>query len=360
MPKCKNDPTRTYKGTEPSPKGLGFCAHAEKLSVKRKGKDGNEWIINTTKSGIQRWIKHNSEDKLDCSKFVRYEKRTGKITRRLDGLQFRKGYIHLEKSLNIFDKEETKIPSGYKKASLSSKYSKYWKKHYHCDEKKQLLTKDNTQYKKIKDLLPKNTKAYFIHDNGGRPFVVYVTKKQSNYTVRIYSKDIKNYYIDKDDWSKIDNKNRWMYIRHIGTYTAKNIWIGKGYNRDWVGRKVPSLDLWYHKMFIGNSVLLQITKNEFIYIGMIIARIKFPKDDKIVEFHSVIGGNDVPYPFIIGNKNVYFLSELRYVPISKFSSFTRKDKINAFMYYYGFKSDDKPLSEYSKAMTGIKILQTRM
>lgn len=36
MPKCKNDTTRSYKGNEPSPKGLGYCAHAEKLNKKKK------------------------------------------------------------------------------------------------------------------------------------------------------------------------------------------------------------------------------------------------------------------------------------------------------------------------------------
>ena len=45
MPKCKNDPTRSYKGTEPSPKGLGYCAHGMKEGDKKKGKDGNMWII---------------------------------------------------------------------------------------------------------------------------------------------------------------------------------------------------------------------------------------------------------------------------------------------------------------------------
>ena len=25
MPKCKNDNSKSYKGTEPSPKGLGYC-----------------------------------------------------------------------------------------------------------------------------------------------------------------------------------------------------------------------------------------------------------------------------------------------------------------------------------------------
>ena len=45
MPKCKNDPTRSYKGTEPSPKGLGYCAHGMKEGDKKKGKDGNVLFI---------------------------------------------------------------------------------------------------------------------------------------------------------------------------------------------------------------------------------------------------------------------------------------------------------------------------
>ena len=57
MPKCKNDPKRTYKGTEPSPKGLGHCAHSEKVGKKMKGKDGNQWIITETKKGVKRWSK---------------------------------------------------------------------------------------------------------------------------------------------------------------------------------------------------------------------------------------------------------------------------------------------------------------
>jgi hypothetical protein len=44
MPNCKNDNTRTYVGNEPSPKGLGYCAHAEIEGKIMKGKDGNNWI----------------------------------------------------------------------------------------------------------------------------------------------------------------------------------------------------------------------------------------------------------------------------------------------------------------------------
>ena len=41
MPICKNDPSKSYKGDEPSPKGLGYCAHAEKTGESRIGSDGN-------------------------------------------------------------------------------------------------------------------------------------------------------------------------------------------------------------------------------------------------------------------------------------------------------------------------------
>jgi hypothetical protein len=96
MPKCKNDNERTYLGTEPSPKGFGWCAHKEKIGVKRKGKDGNMWIIKEVKNGSKRWIKFtkdikslndtkstnnnvrmidNKNNKIDCTKFVSYRKK---------------------------------------------------------------------------------------------------------------------------------------------------------------------------------------------------------------------------------------------------------------------------------------------
>ena len=57
MPKCINDPTRSYKGTEPSPKGLGYCAHAMKLGTVMKGKNKEMWKVKKTKNGIKRWVK---------------------------------------------------------------------------------------------------------------------------------------------------------------------------------------------------------------------------------------------------------------------------------------------------------------
>jgi hypothetical protein len=55
MPKCKNDPTKKYKGDEPSPKGLGHCAHAEAIGTTKKGLDGRKWTVQTDKNGTKSW-----------------------------------------------------------------------------------------------------------------------------------------------------------------------------------------------------------------------------------------------------------------------------------------------------------------
>jgi uncharacterized protein YwqG len=60
MPKCINDNKKSYQGTEPSPKGLGYCAHAEKVGKERKGKDNNIWINKKTKNYV-RWFRKNQK-----------------------------------------------------------------------------------------------------------------------------------------------------------------------------------------------------------------------------------------------------------------------------------------------------------
>ena len=68
--KCINDDKKSYTGKEPSPKGLGYCAHASKLNEKRKGRDGNIWIVSKTSNNIKRWIKFNKD--YDLKKYKLY------------------------------------------------------------------------------------------------------------------------------------------------------------------------------------------------------------------------------------------------------------------------------------------------
>jgi len=68
MPLCKNDSKSSYIGDEPSPKGLGYCAHPETEGTIMKGRDGNNWI----KTGT-RWYKMK-EYKLDKIRDKLYKK----------------------------------------------------------------------------------------------------------------------------------------------------------------------------------------------------------------------------------------------------------------------------------------------
>ena len=60
MPKCHNDESKYYKGDEPSPKGLGYCAGAEEVGEIMIGKDGNMWVIFETKT-CKKWVKVDNE-----------------------------------------------------------------------------------------------------------------------------------------------------------------------------------------------------------------------------------------------------------------------------------------------------------
>ena len=83
MPKCKNMDSATYNGTEPSPKGLGYCARGEKIGKKKQGKDGNMWIVKNTKTGIARWIRVPTDKKKSTKKSTKktVKKSTKKSTK---------------------------------------------------------------------------------------------------------------------------------------------------------------------------------------------------------------------------------------------------------------------------------------
>ena len=59
--------------------------------------------------------------------------------------------------------------------------------------------------------------------------------------------------------------------------------------------------------FDGNTLLLEIENNEYVYIsGYEI--LKFKTDDKIVDYISLMRNNMIPYTFAVGEKYTYFIS----------------------------------------------------
>ena len=82
------------------------------------------------------------------------------------------------------------------------------------------------------------------------------------------------------------------------------------YTKIWIGdkSKFQYPDNWLPK-FVGNSILIQQSKTEQVWIGQAIKKFSL-KDDSIEEYFSDMGNNGVPQPFAIGKKNVYFFIDM--------------------------------------------------
>lgn len=196
------------------------------------------------------------------------------------------------------------------------------------------------------------SKHYDVHDNGGRPFRVFI----DGLKVSIY-KDINK------DWEKPAD-----YSKLIKALTVKEVHVGKstGLADNAVHRPSEA------KHFIGNSLLLQLSGNKYIYIGSEIY--EFTMEDKYESYFSMIGRNDVPYPVILGSENVYFMLYKCYVPRSNFPAIkTKVQWENAYAYFYGSinaeTGEDVPYENVlkkkfspeknSKKMKGLKAIQKR-
>ena len=103
-----------------------------------------------------------------------------------------------------------------------------------------------------------------------------------------------------------------MYVNLVKKYKVKEIFIGKS----------PLISMTkfsngYGKYFDGNTILLLLNDNNYVYISNEIYKIKI--NDKIEKYYSFIGNNDVPYPMAIGKKNIYFFGYPEgYLPINEF------------------------------------------
>ena len=89
MPKCKNDPKSFYTGKEPSPRGKGFCAKKERIGSKKRGKDGNVWVVKKRVDGVKLWTRFSSKKVIKLSKKKTTVKKKkykmkGGVTRELD------------------------------------------------------------------------------------------------------------------------------------------------------------------------------------------------------------------------------------------------------------------------------------
>ena len=150
--------------------------------------------------------------------------------------------------------------------------------------------------------------GYLTHFNGDRPFHVL---KEGNCIV-VHSRKAHDY----------NNK----YPPNVqGVYNTLVLTI-PSFVKMFIGENTGKWADKHESAFPGNSILVHVSKDTYIYIGETIY--KFSTSDKIKEYISVIGNSDVPYPFAIGQTNTYIMNDKVYIPNTK-----RNDK-NPYQQYY--------------------------
>ena len=98
----------------------------------------------------------------------------------------------------------------------------------------------------------------------------------------------------------------------------------------------------YGKKFDGNSILLKISKNKYVFIGSEVY--EFNTDyDTIIKYYSPVGNNDVPYPFAYGNKNIYFMLHKKFVPYENASELNNRTKTDAYMHLKQTHTEERKL-----------------
>jgi len=198
-------------------------------------------------------------------------------------------------------------------------------------------------------------KYYDVHDNGGRPFRVFIDGNN----VSIYK--------DSNIGTFEETAN---YSKHIKTLKVNEVIVGKSSGLAEAADHGPG----EAKSFLGNSILLHVSEKKYIHVGAEIY--EFIMEDDFENYFSSVGNNDVPYPVILGKTNVYFMleSDHNYVPRTYFPAVKNKAQWeNAYMYYYGTISPETgekvpydivlkkklSLEKYAKKMKGFHMIQKR-
>lgn len=166
--------------------------------------------------------------------------------------------------------------------------------------------------------LYKQTK-YFIHDNGGVPFLVHFVSPSQ---VNIHRIDINN---NTDDC-----------IHDYDTAFVSTPFMTLEISKRWIGVD-PEI-----KSFLGNTILVKLKhkRNTYIFIGPIIYSFSLlsPRTERIISYQSPVGNSDVPYPYVVTNQHIYFLIEQDVADIQPYQT-SQEYMLDPYEYHYTHKHD---------------------
>jgi hypothetical protein len=269
MPKCINDSSSSFTGAEPSPKGLGYCAHAEKAGTKMKGKNGKMWIVKLVANKSKRWM--------------------------------------LFKDLSSVASSELK-----------------------------------------------GCKFYFTQDNGGNPFMICIQgKKVSVYKI---NEKMENNGEIPDEFYRAKTKElkkfAYLYSKKVCSYKPLKVFIGKSPLTE-----LTKSSKGFGSSFDGNSVLLQINKLNYVFIGDSI--FEFKAYAEITQFLSPVGPSSVSYPFAVDKLGNYYLMVDKSVMELKDKNIKLKKEDDPYTIYYGYSKKQK-IEFMKKTMMNQKLIHKRI
>ena len=168
---------------------------------------------------------------------------------------------------------------------------------------------------------------YYTHDNGGRPYKVIINN---------------NSQLNKNS-NKIEIFNNYNGCL-IAEYNHIKIWIGESPHTE-----MTDYSDGYGEKFIGNSILIEIQNDYYIFIGDTIY--SFIAENKIIKYVSEVGNNDVPYPYAVDSNNQYYLmiegvilknipTEYNYNPYGYYYHSDTKEKYKDILGIQGFNADN--------------------
>jgi len=196
------------------------------------------------------------------------------------------------------------------------KYIKYKNKYLNLINKKNDINKNQT---------------YLIQDNGGRPFKVVI---DDNNKVMIYKQDNlnePNKSNKSNKFNKLNESDEDIYdIKPFLTLKPINVFIGKSPLNKWT-----EFSGGYGPKFDGNTILLDMGSNKYICIKSNI--FSFDADNKIIEYVSIVGNNDVPYPYAVDeNGDIYLLVDDVIIENNSKTKNQMQNYDNPYEYYYDY------------------------
>ena len=377
-----------------------------------RGNDGNVWVVQPTKSGVHRWVRKQTESSPTTRPSSQRERppssRNTRKTRKTRNTRNHQKTQHTTSSFNTssfntpppdhtcadvvqytyniptgnwltgprqtihhvvgrkaprgiykfiryneFESSPTPLPKGARKINLAPDVIQST----YCGSRIRLRPR-NDAYRALCQT-HRGEKVYTTHDNGGRPFVVYVSKLHAT----VYRQP-QHSFTEESDWSVSDKQNRWAYTQRVVQFSIQHCYVGKS-------PLTPTTRCsgGHGKAFDGNTLLFDIGHGSYAYVGEAVFTFSLMPGDRFQAYYSAVGNNDVPYPVLRGHTHVYFLlpNDRIAVPLSKWvfrsaslsSSGTNSHTrwADAYGDYYAMK---KEMDAHCVPIQEVHVIQTRL